>query len=151
MGLDDLCDIRTESSFLIFYKRKSLRKWQPYLIYILLWIVPIFIYSFFFSISNKMEMKRPLNTYLLIQYWNKYYCWWTNSYQTLSCLTFSVKQRKLFSGHAHKVRRFKVQIKWNIFWVIYRHKKDYISLKNYWYSKIKAIIIYMWYIDFKII
>ena len=26
MGLDDLCDIRTESSFRIFYKRKSLRK-----------------------------------------------------------------------------------------------------------------------------
>ena len=56
MGLDDLCDIRTESSFRIFYKRKSLRKWQPYLIYVLLWNVPfISILPFFYLWQNGNE------------------------------------------------------------------------------------------------
>ena len=45
MGLDDLCDIRTESSFRIFYTRKSQQKWQAYLIYTLLWIVPFIHFS----------------------------------------------------------------------------------------------------------
>ena len=56
MGLDDLCDIRTESSFLIFYKRKSLRKWQPYLIYVPLWNVPfVSILPFFYLWQNGNE------------------------------------------------------------------------------------------------